>query len=211
MLTEEKINQNKELFIQRVRGIQRSGAKIEELINKLENSDFFTAPSSTKYAGAFKGGLCAHCLSVYDNLIHLLTIKPFSENLPSSDTVAIIALFHDFYKMNFYETYYQNKKVYSASGSKRDEGGRYDWEAVSAYKVRDVENRFLFGNNEMTAEFMIRCYIPLTLEESVAILHHLGGKGFDSAEDSVPEIFERYPLALYLHMAEMMSTYIDHE
>lgn len=208
MLTEETINKNKAKFIELVRSIARPGARIDELISKLENSDFFTAPSSTKYAGSYKGGLCAHCLSTYENMKNFILIK----NLPISiESAIIVALFHDFYKMNFYETYYQNKKVYSPAGSKRDEGGNYDWQTVSAYKVREPEERFLFGNNEMTSEFMIRCYIPLNADESVAILHHLGGKGFDSAQDSLPEIFERYPLALYLHMAEMTSTYIDHE
>lgn len=208
MIGDDMIISNKEKFISLVRTINRDGAMIDELIKKLESSDFFTAPASTKYSGAYKGGLCAHSLKTYENMKSLVLIK----NAPiPAESIIIVSLFHDFYKMNFYETYYQNKKVYSESGSKRDAGGNYDWEAVSAYKVREVEDRFLFGNNEMTSEFMIRCYIPLTLEESVAILHHMGGKGFDSAEDSIPEIFERYPLALYLHMAEMMSSYIDHE
>lgn len=208
MISEEMIVNNKQKFIELVKTINRPGAMIEDLISKLEMSDFFTAPASTKYSGAYKGGLCAHCLRTYENMKNLVLIK--NPPIPI-ESIIIVSLFHDFYKMNFYETYYQNKKVYSTVGSKRDEGGNYDWKTVSAYKVKETEDRFLYGNNEMTSEFMIRCYIPLTLEESVAILHHMGGKGFDSVDDSIPEIFERYPLALYLHMAEMMSSYIDHE
>ena len=58
--------------------------------------------------------------------------------------------------MNFYEIYYQNKKIYSESGSKYDENGRFDWKSVPAYKVRDEKERFQFGSHEQTSEFMIR-------------------------------------------------------
>lgn len=43
--------------------IRRKGAK--ELIQWLESTDFFTAPASTKYHGAYEGGLCEHSLNVF--------------------------------------------------------------------------------------------------------------------------------------------------
>ena len=64
MLSEDQITRNKEQFISLLRGVTREGSNIEGLINKLCSSDFFTAPASTKYHGAFKGGLCRHCLDV---------------------------------------------------------------------------------------------------------------------------------------------------
>ena len=71
MITNEKIEQNKQEFISLLRTNKREGARIEELISKLENSDFFTAPASTKYHASYKGGLCQHCLNVYNNLMML--------------------------------------------------------------------------------------------------------------------------------------------
>lgn len=44
--------------------IKREG--IEKLIKWLTSSDFFAAPSSTKYHGSYEGGLCEHSLNVYD-------------------------------------------------------------------------------------------------------------------------------------------------
>ena len=45
--------------------IQREGA--EKLLDYLcsTQSDFFTAPASTRYHGSYKGGLVEHSLNVY--------------------------------------------------------------------------------------------------------------------------------------------------
>ena len=98
------------------------------------------------------------------------------------ESIVICALLHDMSKMNFYEKTFKNVKVYSEYGSKRDEGGTFDWVAQASYKTVDVEKRFLYGNHEETSEFMVRQYIPLKLEESVAILNH----HFSMSYDCVP-------------------------
>lgn len=205
-MDENKIIENKERFKSLLRSINRPNAKIEELIDKLDNSDFFIAPASTKYHGSVKGGLCAHCLCVYDNLVSLVNLKQLNIN---NDSLIIVGLLHDFSKMNYYEQYFQNKKIYSPSGSKYDENGNYDWVSVSAYKTRDINDRFIYGSHEETAEYMTRCYIPLSYEESVAILHHMGQLNFDSAKDDIYEVYRRNPLALLLHLADFMAADID--
>ena len=43
--------------------IKRDG--LEDLLGWLQKSDFFTAPASTRYHGAYEGGLCEHSLDVY--------------------------------------------------------------------------------------------------------------------------------------------------
>lgn len=206
MLLDLQIADNKTRFIELVNSIEREGFLKEQLIAKLENSDFFYAPASTKYHCSYKGGLCEHSLHVYDNLVKLDEIKGTNLN---PDTMKIVALFHDISKMNLYEAYFQNKKNYHAGGSKHDEGGSYDWEAVSAYKVREAKDRFIFGNHEQTSEFMLRTYCPLTYEESIAILHHHAAMSWDSAQDNIGEVFNRYSLATMIHLADMLSAYID--
>ena len=52
--------QFKKLFTKK---ITREGAP--ELLAWLESTDFFTAPASTKYHGAYPGGLVDHSLNVY--------------------------------------------------------------------------------------------------------------------------------------------------
>ena len=83
----------KEEYINLLNGINREG--MDKLIEFLENSDFFTAPASTRYHGAWEGGLLAHSMKVYEIL------KTKTED---SDAVKIVALLHDICKTNFYKT-----------------------------------------------------------------------------------------------------------
>lgn len=208
-MTQEIIASNKKTFCELLRTIKRDGADIERLISKLERSDFFEAPASTIYHNSVEGGLVDHCLNVYYNLKSLVKNKHLEEII-SEDSITICALLHDMSKMNFYEKTFKNVKVYSDYGSKRDEGGNFDWVAQASYKTVDVEKRFLYGNHEETSEFMVRQYIPLKLEESVAILNHHFSMSYDCVPiESVSLKHERYPLACLLHVADMISTYID--
>ena len=207
MLTEERIEQNKQTFIGLINSITRDGARKSELISKLENSDFFTAPASTKYHASYAGGLCEHSLNVYNSAVKLVEAFNLTDVI-SSDSLLITCLLHDISKMNFYETSYRNKIQYSDYGSKHDDGGRFDWVVEKSYAVIPEENRFLYGNHEETSEFMIRSYMPLSYEESVAILHHHAGMSWDCAKDNLSAILNRYPLATILHLADMASCYI---
>lgn len=209
-MNSEKVNEIlKQEFIDLLREIKRPNANIEGLIQKLESSDFFRAPASTRFHNAYVGGLVEHSLNVYYNLYSLLEMKgllPYTD----PDSILICGLLHDMSKMNFYELYIKNEKVYREDGSKQDALGRFDWESHYCFKVRDVKNRFIYGNHEETSEFMVKSYIPLTVEESVAILNHHSGMGHDSVPASqVSDKYNRYPLAAMLHMADFMATYID--
>jgi len=206
MLSQKQIENNKIRFIDLVKTISREGFNKDLLLSHLENSDWYVAPASTKYHNSFKGGLVQHTLNVYDNLCKLILMKDMKID---EDSVKIVSLFHDLSKKNFYEIYYKNQKVYSESGSKYDTGGRYDWMQLADYKVRDSENRFIYGNHEINSEFLIRQYCPLTLEESIAILHHHGGMSEDSIKFNVTSIYNRFPLAVLLHVADMLSAYVD--
>lgn len=202
------LNGLKEEFIGLINSIERKGFKKEELLQKLETSDFYTAPASTKYHNCFEGGLLDHSLNVYYNLKSLVERKNLQDKI-SEDSIKIVSLLHDMAKINFYKIYYKNEKRYSETGTKRDEGGRFDWVATKAYAVIDDDERFLFGNHEQTSEYMMRTFVPLTRAESIAILHHHGGMSADCAKDNISAIYNRYPLAALLHIADMLSTYID--
>lgn len=211
MLTAEQINANKEEFISLICSIEREDFEPERLLKKLECSDFYIAPASTKYHNAFQGGLVDHSLNVFYNLMHLVKYK-YPENCPiPEDSIKIVALLHDMSKMNIYKPSYRNKKIYCEDGDKRDELGTFKWVSVPGYETRDAEERFVFGSHENTSEYMVRQFIPLTVEESVAIQHHMGGMAWDSAKDNIGEVFTSYPLALLLHQADMLATYVDEQ
>lgn len=74
--------------------ITRTGAA--DLLAWLETqTDFFTAPASTKYHGAYEGGLVDHSLNVYAALTNKAGFDP--------ETRAVCALLHDVCKADYYE------------------------------------------------------------------------------------------------------------
>ena len=208
MLSKEQIQKNKEEFISLIKSINREFDK-EKLINWLENkSDFFTAPASTKYHCGYEGGLCEHSLNVYYalrnlNYSYMPELTATSEEVEQGihkykydeDTLKIVGLLHDISKANYYEIFSRNVK---------DNNG--NWKQVQDYKIK--EDRFIYGNDEQNTEFMVSTFIPLTVDEKVALLHKSGGKAFDSTQENIPTIFNKYKLAALLHCADMLSCYV---
>lgn len=132
------MSENKDRFVSLVRSINREG--INELVEFLEKSDFYTAPASTRFHCSIQEGLLIHSLNVYDMFEQKRKTEPYKTVLGniSDDSSKIITLFHDICKTYMYETDYKNKKIYSETGSKKDEKGRFDWQAVEFYKVNDL-------------------------------------------------------------------------
>jgi hypothetical protein len=226
MLTEEKIKQNKEKFIELIKSITVEGSNLDGLISFLEGSDFFVAPASTQYHSSFKGGLCQHSLNVYENLLKIVntfalepkTIKSTTEEgieveenlvLPkySSDTLKIVGLLHDLSKVNFYEKYFQNRKTYCLTGNKNDELGKYEWVPVESYKVIDAKNRMLAGSKGMNSFMLVSRFIPLEHEEVVALINQYAGSDKSENTEDLPSILNKYNLTVYLHMADTIATY----
>ena len=167
---------------------------VDDLMEWLRGTDFYHAPASGRYHGAFDGGLLAHSLSVLD---HLRTMnEAFSLEL-SERAMTMCALFHDLCKVNFYKASTRNVKN-EATGQ---------WEKVPFYTVED---QFPYGHGEKSV-FLIERFMRLKTEEAVAIRWHMGG--FDDAARggsfAISAAFEKHPLALLLHLADMQATYLD--
>lgn len=162
---------------------------IQELVSWLFNkTDFFTAPASTRYHGAECGGLVKHSLQVYYNLVKI------APNL-DENSIKIVSLFHDICKANFYKA--------STRNVKNEETGK--WEKIPCYTI---DESFPFGAHGGKSVFLLSRYIDLTDEEAAAINCHMGG--WDSTNYHNPSgAFEKYPLAIYLHIADMLATYIS--
>lgn len=183
----------KEQYTELLRSTKREG--IESLITWLcEETDFFTAPASTKTHGAFEGGLLIHSLSVYR------VLNNFSKNIKDAKPEAIIisALLHDLCKVNFYTKQIRNVKV---PGERR-------WEEVEVYAIEDT---LPLGHGEKSV-YMAMKHIDLTDEEAMAIRWHMGGYD-DAARAYVSGMaqaaaFTKYPLAAALSIADMYDTYI---
>ena len=82
----------KEIFISQV---TRPGAA--DLLAWLGTTDFFEAPASTRFHGAYPGGLVEHSLNVYYALLGQSTIREYGR-----ESVAVVALLHDVCKTGYY-------------------------------------------------------------------------------------------------------------
>ncbi len=145
--------------------IQRKGAQalLEYLLS--DASDFFTAPSSTRFHGSHEGGLVEHSVNVYHCLKDYLT-RPRTKEVYgmdfSEETIALVALLHDICKLNFYKVEYRN--------AKNDKGV---WEKVPYYTIDDT---LPYGHGEKSV-YIISSYMRLTREEAFAIRYHMGFSG----------------------------------
>lgn len=179
----------KERYLELLRTIKREG--MEELIKYIENSDFFTAPASTKFHGDHEGGLVEHSLKVYDILCEKIK-KPGIEINVSEETIKIVALLHDICKTNFYKIDYRNAK--NALGV---------WEKVPYYTIEDT---IPYGHGEKSV-MMITEYIKLTGEEKYAIRWHMGFSEPKEVYSSLGLAIKKYPLVLLVHEADLEATY----
>lgn len=170
----------KEECISLLKGINREG--MDKLIEFLESSDFFEAPASTRYHGAWKGGLLEHSMKVYEIL------KTKTED---SDSVKIVAILHDICKTNFYKTDYRNVKNNGV------------WEQVPYYTVDDT---IPYGHGEKSV-MMISEFIKLTSEEKYAIRWHMGFTEPKELYGTIGMAYKKYPLALLMHEADLEATY----
>ena len=177
--------------------IQRPGS--QRLLDYLTSdaSDFFTAPSSTRYHGAYEGGLVQHSVNVYHCLVDYLS-RPRTKELYrmnySEETIALVSLLHDICKLNFYTVDYRNAK--NAEGK---------WEKVPYYRIED---NLPYGHGEKSV-YIISGYMRLTREEAFAIRYHMGFSNAANTEQisNVGKAFEMFPLALALNVADMEASY----
>ena len=178
------------------KNIKREGA--DKLLEYLcsEASDFFTAPASTRYHGAYAGGLLEHSLNVYDCLCDYLSRESAKEKYGmnySPETVAIVALLHDICKVNFYQETTRNVK----------EDGV--WKTVPYYSIDD---KLPYGHGEKSV-YIVSGYMRLTRDEAFAIRYHMGFAGAESvnAISNISKAFEMFPIAFALSVADMEASY----
>jgi Predicted HD-superfamily hydrolase len=175
--------------------IKRDG--VNDLIAWLTESDFFTAPASTKYHGSFEGGLLEHSLNVYECLKRSIQFHELNETY-DNETIAIVSLFHDVCKVNFYAKSIRNVK---------DNG---KWVETEVFETNE---KFPCGDHSDKSVILIQQFLKLKPDEILAIRAHMGA--WDNAAKGggyfIGRIFERCKLAVLLHLADMEATYMLEE
>ena len=170
--------------------ITRPGA--EPLLKWILTTDFFTAPASTKFHCACEGGLVMHSLNVYKTLVE----KYYNQETDNIESFTICALLHDLCKARFYKVSTRNVKNETTGA----------WEKQPFYQVEDA---FPYGHGEKSV-FLIERFMRLKTEEAMAIRWHMGG--FDDSVKaggfSMSLAFDRFPLAVKMHIADLEATYL---
>lgn len=184
---------NKENFIKFCKQtIHRDG--IDDLLEWLDQTDFFTAPASSKFHGNYAGGLCEHSLNVAKTLKGLCEAQDIG--CISEESIAITALFHDICKVNFYKKGVRNVKNPNGNWIQKE--------------VWEIDEQTPYGDHADKSIIILQQYIKLTPEEIYAIRSHMGG--FDSSVKGgsymISKIFERSNLSVLLHCADLISCYL---
>ncbi|HRF85472.1 MAG TPA: HD domain-containing protein [Alloprevotella sp.] len=197
-----KIKENKEKFLFYCReNIHREG--LSDLLDYLDSTDFYTAPSSASFHLNEDGGLCLHSINVfetaktlYENLL-LPKLKNgetnFSEEI-SMESIAVSSLFHDVCKTKLY---------HKTEKWKKDKNGR--WMTYPGYEIVD---EFPFGHGEKSC-LILSWFIRLKQEELLAIRWHMGM--FEMTEQgsgtrfSYRAAMEKSPLVTLLQSADMLA------
>ena len=178
----------KEKFIKLLEETNRTG--MDQLLEFLEKSDFYTAPASTRFHGSKEGGLLEHSLKVYEILEQKVANNSLNYQTDEA-TIRIVALLHDICKTNFYKVDYRNAK--NSLGV---------WEKVPYYAVEDT---IPYGHGEKSV-MMISEYIKLTNEEKYSIRWHMGYTEPKEVYNTIGLAYRKYPLALLTHEADLEAT-----
>lgn len=200
------IIENKNAFITlATKYIKREG--LDKLLAWLDRSGFYVCPASTQYNLPVEGGLCQHALNVADALVYRFFDKHIEdlteedeakvfENDITIESIILVALFSSINKVGCYVKDFKNVKV----------NGK--WEQQEYWKW---DEKFIYAGRGSKSVFIIQQYMKLWIEEAQAIAFVLAGEDniFSGVVDTTyRKIYENSRLALYLHLAEMESTYL---
>lgn len=151
-------------------------------VETLEELGFFTAPASTKYHGAYEGGLFDHSFLTAKALVELTEKLDLKWERPESPY--IVGMFHDLCKCDNYVKDFETDKYI------------YNPEII------------IPGHGEKSV-MILQKYIDLTDEEIACIRWHMGAYETNTKMwNYYGKAIEKYPNVLFTHTADMISSRI---
>lgn len=186
MITDEAKAKNKEMYLNLLKQINLD---TPEFLNYLESINYFEAPATAQYTGAYAGGLCEYALKLAHELGVLCTA--YFPGKYTAEDVLKVALLKDIYRSCMYVTYKKNIK-----NEETDQ-----WETTMAYKTTD--DRPVFGDLGFSSFMVLRNYVNFTDEQLEAIIH---STGLNSYSVDIHEILKKYKLVALTRMADSVVT-----
>ena len=177
---ENKMQKAREAFLEMWSDVLADREGNKELLDWLEHSGFFTAPASARHHMAYEGVLCEHTVNVANNAVELM-MNLYAFRHCTMKAVVVAALLHDICKVGSYE---ETKDGYKSNGG------------------------LCLGHGEGSVIIAQR-FIKLTEAETYAIRWHMGAYTGERDWNTASKVFDEYPEALCVHMANMIATHHD--
>ena len=154
-----------------------------EVIQWLDDHGYFTAPASTKYHGAYEGGLFEHSMNVTKVLVSLT--KDCQLEWERSSSPYIIGLFHDLCKIDNYVS-----------------------EGLSAAPIYKYNTETVLKGHGDKSVMLLSSLMRLNMEEILCIRYHMGA--FTEKEEwaDYTRAIHMCPSVLWTHQADMIATHI---
>ena len=145
-------------------------------------SDFFRAPASTKYHGAYVGGLFDHSMNVANALCYF-TGAQLSNPWMRPESPLLVGIFHDACKI-----------------------GKYDLNTTNdGFIWAPSEDFAIYGGHGAESLIRVQQWIQLTQEEAMCIRFHMGAYEKEDWE-VFDKAIKKYPNVLWTHMADMAAS-----
>jgi len=196
------IDSVKPCYLAMIDYLMKNDPEAEKLKAFLDNTDFWSAPASTRFHGNFKGGLSLHTLMVVKQC--LIFAKPVLENFfncpdgnkyqITAKDIFIAACCHDFCKTGFYGVEYRNTKDITGN-----------WVKQPFYKTKS-ENRNLGHGNESV--LMMLETMPSMISNRMvieAVSRHMGFSDLAESESFNYSNFLQNPLVVLLQLADQTA------
>lgn len=170
----------KDMFVELMREPMLLEISAESLAGRLFGMGFFSAPASTKYHGAYEGGLFDHSYAVTKNLLYLTDKLGLTWEREISPYY--VGMLHDICKCGQY--------------TRALDGWTFNKDYI------------IPGHGERSV-ILAQQLLNLTEEEVACIRWHMGAFDDKERWNSYGNAIEHYPNVLWTHTADMMASRID--
>ncbi|MDR3249305.1 MAG: hypothetical protein LBT39_11025 [Treponema sp.] len=170
--------------------------KLWDLLAHLEReTDFYTAPASTRFHGAQPCGLIRHSLLVLANGIKLVPVM--LDDGVDTYFLAVSCLFHDLCKVNMYE-----QKLRNVKNEKTGE-----WEKEPFYSVK--QDYIAYGHG-IESLLRIAKFIELPESWKHAVRWHMGAYDISPMDKiAMDKVLAKYKEVLFLQTADMQAGLVE--
>lgn len=181
----EMYSDNRLQFLEMLRDEKTPEGTIERVLSLVDDTDYFEAPASTKYHGAFPGGLFKHSFAMAQYLLRFTKREDLSWSRHCSPV--LVGLLHDYCKVWKY-------RIVGTHEESTEEGSK----PVYTY----AEGIAGFGGHGADSLCKLLLEVPLTREEALCIRWHMGAYETEKWNEFEAAI-KVCPNVLWTHHADM--------